>query len=84
MFVPDPQEQRAAADLDDLREALLVDWLKSTTSVTDSLHAMQQTVSWRITRPLRLVRLLQRKVTEIGVVPASQLAAGALAKRIGR
>lgn len=77
---PNPAEN----DLDELREAVLDDWLRVTSSVTDAVGEMQRTLSWRVTRPLRLARLLQRKVGEIGVVPASQLAATALAQRLGR
>lgn len=75
---------KADAELRELREAVLDDWLVVTTSVTGALHDIQQTVSWKVTRPLRLGRLLQRKVSEVGAVPASQLAAAALARRLGR
>ncbi|ARC57433.1 hypothetical protein AS850_10130 [Frondihabitans sp. 762G35] len=74
----------AESDLRELREAVLDDWLRVTSSVTDAVTEIQSTVSWRVTRPLRLTRLMQRKVSEIGVVPASRLAAVALAKRLGR
>ncbi|MCU1527630.1 MAG: hypothetical protein JWP75_1393 [Frondihabitans sp.] len=80
VVVPQP----ADADLAELREAVLDDWLRVTSSVTDAVIEIENTLSWRVTRPLRLVRLLQRKVGEIGVIPASQLAATAVAKRLGR
>lgn len=79
-----PASTTADSDLQELREAVLDDWLVVTTSVTGALHDIQQTVSWKVTRPLRLGRLLQRKVSEVGAVPASQLAAAALARRLGR
>lgn len=70
-------------ELQQLREAVLDDWLVVTSSVTDYLRDIQQTFSWRVTRPLRRARQFQRKVGEVGVVPAGQLAAVALAKRLG-
>ncbi|BDZ51513.1 hypothetical protein GCM10025867_37540 [Frondihabitans sucicola] len=76
--------QSAEDDLNELREAVLDDWLRVTSSVTDAVREMQSTLSWRITRPLRLVRMVQRKVDEFGVVPAAQLSAAAIAKRLGR
>jgi hypothetical protein len=74
----------AEADLAELREAVLDDWFRVTSSVTDAVTEIENTLSWRVTRPLRLARTLQRKASEIGVVPASQLAAVAVAKRLGR
>jgi hypothetical protein len=71
-------------ELDQLREAVLDDWLIVTSSVTDYLRDMQTTFSWRVTRPLRLVRRYQRRAGEIGVVPAGQLAAVALARKFRR
>lgn len=83
-----PAKKRTAAqseaELAELRDAVLDDWLVVTTSVTGALHDIQQTVSWKVTKPLRLGRLLQKKVGEVGVVPASQLAAAAVARRLGR
>ncbi len=87
MSVPEPDRldaSSAESDLRELREAVLDDWLRVTSSVTDAVTEIQSTVSWRVTRPLRLTRMMQRKVSEIGVVPASRLAAVALAKRLGR
>lgn len=77
-------EASAEVELEQLREAVLDDWLVVTSSVTDYLRDIQQTFSWRVTRPLRRARLLQKKVDEVGVVPAGQLVAVTLAKRLGR
>jgi phage gp36-like protein len=83
--VPTSEPQKATdADLAELREAVLDDWLRVTSSVTDAVTEIENTLSWRVTRPLRLARILQRKVGEVGVIPASQLAATAVAKRLGR
>lgn len=72
------------ADLEELREAVLDDWLLVTSSVTDYLNDIQHTLSWRVTRPLRVVRVLQKRAGELGVVPTGQLAAVALAKKLRR
>jgi hypothetical protein len=74
----------AEEELEQLRDAVLDDWLLVTSAVTDALRDMQQTLSWRVTRPLRRFRTLQRKVEAVGIVPAGQLAAAELARRIGR
>jgi len=74
----------AEQELEQLRDAVLDDWLLVTSAVTDALRDMQQTLSWRVTRPLRRFRTLQRKVESVGIVPAGQLAAAELARRIGR
>jgi hypothetical protein len=72
------------AELDELREAILEDWIFVTTRNVDAIRAMQRTVSWRVTRPLRLFRSAQRKASEIGYVRASQLAATRVAEKLGR
>jgi hypothetical protein len=74
----------AERDLDELRDAVLDDWLTVTSNVTDALQAIQQTVSWRVTRPLRTAKLFSNKAKEVGVVPAGRLAAVEVARRLVR
>ncbi|GAA4686731.1 hypothetical protein [Frondihabitans cladoniiphilus] len=81
---PAPQAPGAEADLAELREAVLDDWFRVTSSVTGAVQEIQATLSWRVTKPLRWARILQHRANEIGVVPAAQLAAVAVAKRLGR
>jgi hypothetical protein len=45
---------------------------------------MENSLSWRITRPLRLARVLGRKSRELGILPTVQLAAVELARRVGQ
>lgn len=80
----EPDGGSPEAELVELRAAVLDDWLIVTSSVTDYLRDMTMTFSWRVTRPLRMARKYQRKAAEIGYVPASQLAAVALARRVRR
>ncbi len=72
------------AELDELREAVLEDWILVTTRNVDAIRAMQRTVSWRVTRPLRIFRVFQRKASEVGYVRAGQLAAVRVAEMLGR
>jgi hypothetical protein len=79
------------AELDELREAVLEDWIVITTRNVDAIRAMQgsirameSTLSWRVTRPLRLFRSVQLRASQIGYVRASQLAAARLAEKLGR
>lgn len=74
---------RVQRDLDELREAVLDDWLVITSSGGDALSALQNSVSWRITRPLRMFRRFEKKMREVGFVPAAQLTAVSLARRLG-
>lgn len=75
--------ERLQRDLDELREAVLNDWILITSRAGDALRAFQNTFSWRITRPLRVVRRFGYQAREIGFVPASQLAAARLASTLG-
>ena len=80
----DQEKSTAERDLEELREAVLDDWLTVTSNVTDALRGIQQTFSWRVTRPLRAVRTVSRRAGEIGVVPTGRLVAVEVARRLGR
>lgn len=71
-------------DLDELREAVLDDWILITARGGDTLRAIQNTFSWRVTRPLRTFRSFEKQVERIGFLPASQLAAAAVARKLGK
>ena len=73
----------AEAELAELREAVLDDWIIVTSSLGNTLTAMQNTLSWRITKPLRLCRKFGKKVNQVGLADAGQLAAVAVARKIG-
>lgn len=69
------QEQvKLERDLDDLRDAVLNDWVRITTHSAGAARAMQSSLSWRITRPLRLFRTYQFKAREVGSLEATRLA----------
>lgn len=74
----------AEDDLAELRQAVLDDWIVVTTRTAQELQDIKKTVSWRVTKPLRLVRRFQGSAREIGLGAAVDLAAGAVARRLGR
>jgi hypothetical protein len=78
------READLEAELDELRDAVLEDWVVVASHATDTIRSMQSTLSWRITRPLRVVRVFQNKVEEVGPSRAAQLAAAQLAARVRR
>jgi len=82
--VADDREQELERELAELREAVLTDWITVASQVTDALNSMQKTLSWRITRPLRLARGLQIKVEQVGTGRAVQIARAQLATKLRR
>ena len=79
---PATPEPSAEQQLEELRDAVLDDWILVTSHATDAIRSMQATVSWRVTRPLRTFRVLSYKAKDIGLVPTGQLAAVAIARRL--
>jgi hypothetical protein len=74
------ERERLQREVDSLSTAALSKWLLI--AHRESSHvAMTQTVSWRITKPLRQVRLVQRKVAEVGVVQTAQVVVSTIQKR---
>lgn len=81
------QDDPARSDSDhlaELRQAVLDDWIVVTTRTAGALHAIQQTVSWRVTKPLRMVKRFQRASDEYGFGRAAELTAASVARRLGR
>lgn len=75
---------RLKDDLEELREAVLDDWILVTTRNVDAIRSMEQTLSWRVTKPLRVFRSVQRRASDVGYVRAGQLAAARVAEKLGR
>lgn len=76
-------ERDTEAELEALRSAVLDDWAVVVGRAGREIQSMQQTLSWRVTKPLRLVRRLDRVRRERGVVETGRLVAVELARRIG-
>jgi hypothetical protein len=77
-------DDAARAELEELRQAILDDWIVVTTRTVGVVEAMQATLSWRITKPLRLAKRFQISAQRDGVGVAVDLAAVAVARRLGR
>lgn len=77
-------QQSASSDLDELRDAVLDDWIVMTTMTAGALAQFQATLSWRITRPLRLIRRYQTVAQREGLMSATRLSAVAVAERLRR
>jgi hypothetical protein len=74
------ERQRLQREVDALSAAALSKWLLI--AHRESSHAaMTQTLSWRITKPLRAVRLVQRKVSEVGVASTARVVVSTLQSR---
>jgi hypothetical protein len=74
----------ARAELEELRQAVLDDWIVVTTRTVGVIEAMQATLSWRVTKPLRLAKRFQLAAQSDGLGVAIDLAAVAVARRLGR
>lgn len=80
------------AERDELRTAIdsqanasLASWMVVVNTEARILRDMQNTLSWRVTKPLRRMRELQLKVARVGVARASQLAVADFRRRfLGR
>ncbi len=78
------EQQEAERRLQDLRDALLDDWLLVTEHLAGTQQQMESSLSWRVTAPLRLVRLFQVKARELGLPAATRLGTAVVARRLGR
>lgn len=76
------REVELERELSELQDAVLSDWVTVASHATDALRAMEGTLSWRVTKPLRVVRVLQTKVVQVGPSRAVQIASAQLASRL--
>lgn len=79
----DDVDAQLRTQLEELREAVLLDWVQVTRHHAGAIRDMQESLSWRITRPLRLVRTYQYKVREVGALNATRIAAEIVVARVG-
>jgi hypothetical protein len=69
-----------------LRERTLDRWIivaKSDASMWVTLRAMQSSFSWRVTKPLRVVRSIQVRAARIGYIRAVSMSGGYLRRAVG-
>lgn len=76
----DELRARVNADLNDT----VTDWLVSVVAYATVVPDVHNTVSWRVTRPLRLVRTFQLKVSQVGLRPAVGIVASRARRRLAR
>ncbi|MEJ3403529.1 hypothetical protein WDJ51_02170 [Rathayibacter sp. YIM 133350] len=72
---------RLQSELDQRAGAELSTWLKIVRDESRLLRDIRNTLSWRVTKPLRAARVVQLKVAEVGLVRTSQLAVADLRRR---
>lgn len=71
---------------DELRQRTLEHWAavaKSDASVSQVVNGMQSSLSWRVTKPLRVVRDLQIKAARVGYLRALSKSSGYLRRVLG-
>ena len=71
-----PATSDNAALIEELERRTLDYWMEAVTSTAAGsafVHQMQNTLSWRITRPIRIVRSLQIRASNIGYARAIRL-----------
>lgn len=73
--------RRLQAEIDRRSSDELRAWIRAVRDEGRLVRDMQKTLSWRLTRPLRVARVLQLKVAEVGVAKTSQLAVADLRRR---
>lgn len=69
-----------------LRQHTLEHWVavaKSDVSVSAIVNGMQSSLSWRVTKPLRVVRDIQIKAARVGYLRALSKSSGYLRRAIG-
>jgi hypothetical protein len=80
--VSEDREADVRRDLSELQDAVLSDWVTVASHATNALRAMEGTLSWRVTKPLRVVRILQTKIAQVGPSRAVQIATAQIASRM--
>jgi hypothetical protein len=74
------ERERLQREVDQLSTVALSKWLL-VAHHQQSQAAITQTLSWRVTKPLRTARQVQMKITEVGVAQTAQVVVATLRKR---
>lgn len=72
---------RLRTELDARANESIGSWLEVVGTESRTLGQMHNTISWRVTKPLRFVRKVQLKVSEVGIAKVSQLAVADFQRR---
>lgn len=73
-----------AEELAELRQAVLDDWIAITTQTAWAVAEIKNSTSWRITKPLRMIKRFQGAMRDDGFSVATNLAISAVTRRLGR
>jgi hypothetical protein len=68
--------------VDDQANGVVRDWLVAVDTFATVVPNVHETLSWRITRPLRQARTVQLKVAEIGFAPTMRIVATRVGQRV--
>jgi len=74
--------ERLRRSNDALMNQSLNTWLVVVSDEARALSQVYSTVSWRITRPLRVARTVQTKVREVGVTETAAVVAATVKRRL--
>jgi len=78
------ERERLQRELDILSNTAFSDWLSATQNHANEIESFYNTLSWRVTKPLRVVRKVQLKAGEVGLARTSQVVVAELGRRVGR
>jgi hypothetical protein len=74
------ERERLQREVDELSTVALTRWLVAAHHQTSEAE-FAQTLSWRVTKPLRTARTVQLKVAEVGVVQTARVVVATVQKR---
>lgn len=74
------ERERLQHEVDELSTIALSKWLLVAHHQTNQA-AITQTLSWRVTKPLRTARQVQLKITEVGVAQTARVVVTTIQKR---
>src|SRR5690606_24560743 len=78
------ERDRIRLELDAFKEASLTDWMVIAHTENRILGDMQNTISWKVTKPLRAARRFQLMASERGLIEASRVGLTYVTRRLGR
>lgn len=78
------ERDRIREELDEYKQASLTDWMVIAHTENRILGDMQNTISWKVTKPLRAARRFQLMAAERGLGEASRAGLTYVSRRLSR